>query len=484
MRYIFSLLFFTLSLFGFDYHLKPYTITKGVECFFGLSTKVSEINGGNIINSCYVETDEGYIVIDSGPTYSYAQQAYKIMEEKRKIPVKYVINTSSDEVHMLGNGFYKEQGATLIGPEAYRTYETNPKTTIQEVISSDAFVNTRVTPLDTYADHDIMITVGNLDVKISKTIQDNNRLLSVHIPSRDIIFVGDMVFNNRLPALKHNRSLIKWIEALKKIEQTSWKRLISAHGIKTKHSALKNTRSYLSMLRDELQSHITQGESQEKALEKITMYSFMEDNLYNEWHRKNVAVAYDELIKLKPKVSLPAPVVSKETPKVVTKKEEEKVATKTPSNKETPKKEDIKKEDTKKEPIKKEPIKPKVSPKEPNIRYYSFSQALKKARANRKVLLIKIRSDNCPFCDELDSIMKRNNTVKKIINQNYIMVNMNNSREELPLGIKVGVTPSLAFIRPDTKKVMMITPGIEALGELISILKEGAQDGRKHGYLK
>jgi len=119
MRYILSLYLFTISLFGFNYHLKPYSISEGVECFFGLASTVNKINGGNIINTCFVETDDGFVVIDSGPTYSYAQQAYTIMQKMSKMPVKYVINTSTDEVHILGNGFYKERGAILIGPKDY-----------------------------------------------------------------------------------------------------------------------------------------------------------------------------------------------------------------------------------------------------------------------------------------------------------------------------------------------------------------------------
>ena len=99
------------------------------------------------------------------------------------------------------------------------------------------------------------------------------------------------------------------------------------------------------------------------------------------------------------------------------------------------------------------------------------------------MVLLKIRSDNCPFCDELDNVLRENSEVKRLINQNFVMVAMNNSREELPLNINIGLTPSLAFIRADTQEVKMIIPGIEALGELVDIVKEGIADGRRDGYL-
>lgn len=254
----------------------------------------------------------------------------------------------------------------------------------------------------------------------------------------------------------------------------SWKRLISSHGIKTKHSALKNTTSYLKMLRDEVEGCVNNALSKEACIDDVKMYAFIEDNLYQEWHAKNVGTAYDELIKNKPKITVP-------TQKAITKEKTPQVEKKEAIKKETPKPAAVKQTEPKVLP-KEEP--PKPAAQQPHIQALPFNAAMQKARNDKKVVLIKIRSDNCPYCDELDTIMRTNNTVKKLINENYIVVNTNNSREELPLGIEVRLTPSLAFVRPDTKQVVMITPGIEALGELIDILREGVRDGRKNGYLK
>jgi|GEM_PF-495231 len=456
MRYILSILFLTISLFGFDYHLKSYTMADGVECFFGLASKTNRVNGGNIVNSCYIETDEGYVVIDSGPTYSYAQQAYKIMREKKNIPVKYVINTSPSEAHILGNGFYKEQDAYLIGPKGYKTGEANYIHEIEDTITEDAFVNTRLTSLDKYVDKSYSLNISGLEIKIIRIIKDSDRFLTIHIPQKNIIFVGDMIFNNRLPSLRHGQSLIKWLGAIKKIEQISWKRIISAHGTQTKYSALKNTQSYLSILKERVEESIRNGEDINSALNTINLFSFMEDTLYEEWHTHNVSIAYNEISEYMKK-NQPT---KKTTPKIIQTKTE-------------PKKTHVKKI-----------VKTKKRKKVNAIPYYGFNRAMRLAKKNKKIVLLKIHSDNCPFCDELDRVLARNSRVKKIINRNYMMVGLNNSREKLPLGIEVKLTPSLVFIRPDTKKVTMITPGIEALGELINVLKEGILDGRSGGYLE
>jgi len=441
MRYILSLYFFTIHLFGFDYHLKPYSVSGGVECFFGLASTVNKINGGNIINTCFVETDDGFIVIDSGPTYSYAQQAYTIMQKMSQMPVKYVINTSADEVHILGNGFYKEQGAILIGP---KDYNRRKKISLNKKITSDAFVNTRLTSLDKIVTKDYTITVGNEDIKIQTIIKDSNRFLTVYIPNKRVFFAGDMIYNNRIITLKNHRSVLKWIKAIKIIEATPWKRIISSYGIKTKLSALKNTKSYLALLKDEVTSSIKQGMNKKQCIKNIKMKSFQEDRLYNLLHTRNVATAYDEF----------KPIVKK------SKKKESKKVIKTKK-------------------IEKKIIEKKVSP----IYYHSLSTAMRMAKQSKKIVLIKIRSDNCSYCDELDSELTRDSQINKLINQNYKMVQLNNSRDHIPFNIQVSATPTLAFVRPDTKKVVMIISGIESIGELLNILKEAIRDGQTHGYL-
>ncbi|NEW61733.1 hypothetical protein GSY74_10585 [Sulfurovum sp. bin170] len=461
MRYLITLSFLTISLFGFDYHLKPYTMTKNVVCFFGLGTEAHENNGGNIANSCYIELKDGYVVVDSGPTYSYAQQAYTIMQNRKNLPVKYIINTSIDESQILGNGFYKEQGAILLGPKGY---DENIELTLDKKITPDAFVNTRVVPLDREITKDTKIKCCTMRIDIDKIIEDDDNYLTVYIPDRKLILAGDMIFNNRLPSLNNGRSLLKWIEALKKIENSSWDTIISAHGVKTKRSSLKNTKSYLTMLRDEVRESIKNGSSREDAIENIKMLSFQEDKLYDIWHKKNISLAYDELKneeKSNPTIALVPPMESKKVdkPKVVQEKEK-------PKKPEIEKPKEVKKK------------------REPSIQYDNFDTAMRLAKKYKKIVLLKIRSDNCPYCDELDIVMKRSSKIKRMVNANYRMTYLNNSRDKLPLGIEVGLTPALVFIRPDTKEIVMTIKGIRAIGELIDVLKEGIKDGRANGYLK
>ena len=465
MRYFLSFLFFTSYIFGFDYHLKPYTISDGINCFFGLPSNISKDNGGNMINSCYIETKEGYIVIDSGPTYSYAQSTYEIMKKKKNLPIKYVINTSSDEVHILGNDFFKEQGAILIGSKNYERYLiSNKNLLIADKISKDALLNTRIVALNKYLDDDLNISLGHLKVDIKKIKNDSEHLI-VYIPSKKIVFAGDMIYNNRTVAFKNNRSLLVWQEGLELLKSLSWDDVVSAHGYMTRRSALQKTQSYLSLLKSEVKSSVLSGESRADAVKNIKLSAFSEDKLYTFWHHKNVASVYNEfkaLAKMK--------VDRKSTKSIVI-------------NNSIPKKSVEVKKIVKKEivtPKQKKVLKKAVS----NVNYVSFDTAIKEAKAKNKIIFLKVRSTTCKYCDMIDAVIANDNKVRDILNRYFEVVSINNDYDPIPYSIRIENTPTLIFFRSDSKEPLMNLTGIKALGEFLEVLKEVVKDGHNEGYLK
>jgi len=478
MRYLIIFLFSSFSLFGFDYHLKPYKISDGIHCFFGLPSQVNYINGGNMINSCYIETNEGYVVIDSGPTYNYAQDAYTIMEKLKKLPVKFVINTSSDEVHILGNEFYKEQGAILLGPASYEKHIKNSQPLLlKKFLTEDAIFNTRIIPLNKYLKKDTSLLLGNLNIEI-KMIENDDEHLYVYLKEKKIIFVGDMIFNNRIVPIKNNRSLLVWEQALKKIAILDWINIVSSHGYMTRRSALDRTKQYLKLLKREILKYLDADNLCEDIVSKVKLPSFQEEKLYDFWHKKNVAIVCDELL-------------SNSTDKASTN-----------SNKSLTEQisEEMKNIEVLTTQVSKAPFSTKIKPKETKImivesksksvkkikgiKYVTFSQAMQRAKLKKKIVLIKVRATSCKYCDQLDNLMRKNSKVKNIINKYFEIVKINVDNQDLPLGLTVSSTPTLIFIQPTNKKILMKLAGIRALGELLDVLKEAVEDGHNGGYLQ
>jgi glyoxylase-like metal-dependent hydrolase (beta-lactamase superfamily II) len=286
-----------LPLWGFEYNLYPQKITESVYCFFGKLESISKQNAGNIVNTCFVQTKEGFVVIDSGPTYAYAAQAYEQMQNIVKLPVKYVINTHDHDDHWLGNSFYKSKGALLIGP---RTYEQNVvagmETRMQKVLGNTLFDKTKMVTLDTIVDEKLTFSLGDEVFEIKKlvNIAHTKGDLVVSLSQKRTLFVGDLLFNGRLTSLRDG-SILGSLEALEKIDAYHATYVIGGHGYKTNANATKSFKNYLLEVKNEVEKALDDDVGMENITKKVTMPAYKKMKLYDVLHARNVLDAYKEL---------------------------------------------------------------------------------------------------------------------------------------------------------------------------------------------
>lgn len=288
---------FLVSLHGYEYHLVPKKVAKDLYCFFGALENITKQNGGNMVNSCFVQTKEGFVVIDSGPTFGYASEAFEQMQKIVKLPVKYVIITHDHDDHWLGNSFYKKKGALLIGP---RTYEQNVvvgmETRMQRTLGRELYGKTKIVKLDTVVDDNLTLNLGNKIFEIKQLVQKAHTKgdLIVYLPNEKIIFAGDTVFNGRLTSLRDG-SLIGSLEVLEQIDALNPKVVIGGHGFKTDSHATEALKAYLLEMKEEVQEALENDVSMDQITQKVTMPKYKEMKLYDVLHSRNVFEAYREL---------------------------------------------------------------------------------------------------------------------------------------------------------------------------------------------
>jgi len=297
LKILVSLLLLSSLNYGFEYNLKPIKVLKDVYCFFGKLENISKENAGNMVNTCFVQTREGFVVIDSGPTYAYASEAYEKMQDIANLPVKYVINTHDHDDHWLGNSFYKSKGALLIGP---RTYEQNivpgMKTRMQSVLGSRLFDKTKVVNLDTIVEGNITLSLADEKFEIKQLVAVGHTKgdLVVFLPQKYVLFVGDLVFNGRLTSLRDG-SILGSLDALEKIDGYHAVHVISGHGYRTDINATKPFKKYLLEVKLEVQKALEDDVGMEDITKKVTMPTYKEMKLYDVLHARNVLDAYKEL---------------------------------------------------------------------------------------------------------------------------------------------------------------------------------------------
>ncbi len=297
MKIIFGIFVVLNLLYSFDYHLKGIKITKDITCFFGKNEKVQQSNGGHIANCCFVTTKDGFVVIDSGPTYMFAKQAYEYMANSTPLKIKYVINTHKHDDHWLANCFYKEKGATIIGSKSIKDSVGKDETTrIQREVSSDAFAKTKVVYPDEYVEKERNIKVGQklFLIKQLSPIAHSDGDLIVYIPN-EVIFTGDLVFEDRLLSLRDG-DINGWLEALAKISNLNWKVLVPGHGsLKLANESLKGTRGYLQELKDEVSKALDKDVEFDEITKVVTLSKYKNLAMYDILNKRNILKAYQLL---------------------------------------------------------------------------------------------------------------------------------------------------------------------------------------------
>ncbi|MEW8212918.1 MAG: MBL fold metallo-hydrolase, partial [Candidatus Thiodiazotropha taylori] len=86
-----------------DYKLKPQQIADNTYVLIGHDEHFSFANGGNIVNTGFIVTEAGVVVIDSGPSRLYGEQLIAAIAQVTDKPVVKLFITHMHPDHFLGN---------------------------------------------------------------------------------------------------------------------------------------------------------------------------------------------------------------------------------------------------------------------------------------------------------------------------------------------------------------------------------------------
>ena len=86
-----------------DYHLQPRQIAADTWLLEGSRDNFDKTNGGNIVNTGFIVTSVGVVVIDTGPSKRYGEAMRQAISSVTKQPVVLVLLTHHHPDHVLGN---------------------------------------------------------------------------------------------------------------------------------------------------------------------------------------------------------------------------------------------------------------------------------------------------------------------------------------------------------------------------------------------
>jgi len=113
----------------------------------------------------------------------------------------------------------------------------------------------------------------------------------------------------------------------------------------------------------------------------------------------------------------------------------------------------------------------KNSLRENSPQYVGFESALKQAKNENKLIMIKGSSEHCHFCKKMDREVFSEKEVRDVLERDFISVEIDVYKEKLPLGITYKVTPTYFFIDA-SGKIVKTVPGSFDKGDFLDILSE------------
>jgi uncharacterized sulfatase len=252
LRNLFLSLLFWLPLAAlaedFDYRLSPYAVAEDTYVFIGKTEDFNRENGGNIVNTAFIVTRDGVVVIDTGSTRRYGEQMRQAIAKVTRQPVIKVFNTHHHPDHFLGNQAFKDVPILAL-----------PTTIAGEQAEGDAFANNVYRMSGDWAQgtepfpakqavHPGHMSIGGHDLEIIGWGGHTAADMVIFDHTTGVLFAADLVFYNRAATTPH-AVLADWFASLDRIQKIPFKVLVPGHGLPVMDSrAIEQTRNYLHWL--------------------------------------------------------------------------------------------------------------------------------------------------------------------------------------------------------------------------------------------
>ena len=106
---------------------------------------------------------------------------------------------------------------------------------------------------------------------------------------------------------------------------------------------------------------------------------------------------------------------------------------------------------------------------EKEIEFFSFEDALKKAKKEHKTIMLELTRDGCHFCKKMEREILVERDVIEALEKDFISVRLNVEKDNLPLGLKKGMTPTFAFANEDGE-LFSVIPGAWSKSDFLDLL--------------
>ncbi|MEW8342569.1 MAG: quinoprotein relay system zinc metallohydrolase 1 [Candidatus Thiodiazotropha taylori] len=278
-----------------DYKLKPQQIADNTYVLIGHDEHFSFGNGGNIVNTGFIVTEAGVVVIDSGPSRLYGEQLIAAIAQVTDKPVVKLFITHMHPDHFLGNQAFEglpiaalektQDGIRLMG----ETFNDN----LYRLVGS-WMKGTRVVAPNQQVEPGLQ-EIGGHRLQLIAMQGHTGADLAILDQTSGVLFAGDLVFYGRTPTTPH-ANLDNWQSALEQLRKLDFKVMVPGHGAPvTSEVAISQTSSYLSWLQHYLKKQADSGAAMAELLQPDAPQDLRELAVFKDEYTRSLSHLYPAL---------------------------------------------------------------------------------------------------------------------------------------------------------------------------------------------
>jgi glyoxylase-like metal-dependent hydrolase (beta-lactamase superfamily II) len=238
-------------------------------------------------------------VVNAGDNSLLAQALHEEIKQITDQPVKYVVLENGQGHAMLGSGYWKDQGATIIAQaDAAAEIEAHGADILDRMLQGrrdkGSFTEV-VLPDETFEDEKIL-TLGGQRIEIRRLGPAHSPGdISVWLPDKKLVIAGDLAFHQRLLPVFDDTDTAAWIDTWDAFEALGAEIVVPGHGDPTDMAEVtKYTRDYLVYMREQIGQIIDSGGDLTQAY-GVDQSAYRGLDTFDELARRNAGRIYREM---------------------------------------------------------------------------------------------------------------------------------------------------------------------------------------------
>lgn len=258
----------------------------------------SQANAGLNANYGFVVSAHGVILIDSGASAHSAALIEKAVRAVTPKPIRWVLNTGSQDHRWLGNAYFAQKGAELHAMA--NTVKNQQAVAEQQWVGLQRFLGDQLQGTVarqasiTYAGPQQTLEIDGIRLQWIETNAHYPGDTLIHLPQQSVTFTGDLVYVDRLLGVLPQSNVRNAQAAFQRLQALQPKHVVPGHGRVTDLAqASRETGDYYAFLIDKVGTAARNMEPMDETLSTWALPAqFRHLQNFEELHRANMNLVF------------------------------------------------------------------------------------------------------------------------------------------------------------------------------------------------